>query len=278
MAKAIMVQGTASGVGKTIITLALCRILTQDGHKAAPFKAQNITANGTLIAGGGEIAVSQVLQAYAAGIEPETDMNPILLKPLGGGTQVVLNGRPHSVVKPYELKTIKSELLPIVMDAYTSLSKKYDIIVLEGAGSAVELNLKKNDIINMGIATRVQAPVLLVSNIDRGGVFGALYGTIMLLEEAERKYVKATIINRFKGDISSFDDGVQIMEEITQRPVAGVIPYIKFDLPEEDIPWNNKNSQYSPDIDFTGQFDMIADNIRKSLNMELIYKIIDEGA
>jgi adenosylcobyric acid synthase len=277
MAKAIMVQGTASGVGKTIAALALCRILKQDGHKVAPFKAQNITLNSALTPMGDEIAVSQLLQARAAGTEPDLNMNPILIKSVSGNTKVIVNCCSDREINFKDFSASKKELMPFIIDAYESLSKRYDVIVIEGAGSAVELNLKKNDIINMGLATRIRAPVLLVSNIDRGGVFAALYGTIMLLDECERKFVKATIINRFKGNISSYDEGVKIIEKITGRPVAGVIPYISFDLPEEDIPYNTESSQYSPDINFDGQFDLIADNFRKSLDMELIYKIINEG-
>ncbi|MCL1997155.1 MAG: AAA family ATPase, partial [Turicibacter sp.] len=212
MAKSIMVQGVASGVGKTILTLALCRIFRQDGYKAAPFKALNLTTNTALVEGG-EIAVSQYLQALAADVIPEKDMNPFVLKP------------------PYGRKIAD---IDEIMAAYKRLSERFDVIVLEGAGSPVELNLNRNDMVNMGMARRANAPVLLVGDIDRGGVFASLYGTIALMEDWARQRVKATVINRFMGDPVLFSDGVKIIEEITKLPVAGVIPYMKVDLPQED--------------------------------------------
>jgi len=255
-AKPIMLQGTASGVGKTILTLALCRIFKQDGYKVAPFKAQNMTSNTCLTPAGDEIAMSQHLQALAAGIEPCLDMNPILLKPPFAGQK-----RPE-------------ERAELIMQAYERLSEQYEIIVIEGAGSPVELNLNKNDVINMGMAKKAAAPVLLVSDIDRGGVFASLYGTIALLGEAAQSYVKATIVNRFKGDVLRFSDGVTILEEITKIPVAGVIPFVPVNLPEEDSLYEGNNSLAS---DFEKEFDSIAKTVRSSLDMELIYQILDGG-
>jgi len=280
MAKPIMIQGTASGVGKTIITMALCRIFKQDGYKVAPFKSQNMTSNTTLTKNGDEIALSQLLQAYAAEVEPDVNMNPVILKysPEKKGTQVILNGKYYGTINAYNFKEIKKNLIPEIMKAYDSLSQQYDIIVIEGAGSPVELNLTKNndDIANMGIAKRTNSPVALVSDIDRGGVFASLYGTVSLFDESEKNHVKAAIVNRFKGDVSYFKDGVTILEEITKIPVAGVIPHIKFDIPEEDSLYNS-SSAYISGNDFGSQFDFVADNVRKSLNMELIYKIINDG-
>ena len=272
-----MVQGTASGVGKTILTMALCRIFKQDGHKVAPFKSQNMTGNTALIADGAEIAVSQLLQAYAAGTEPDASMNPVLLKLVSAGTQVILNWYSLGYINADNFPAIKKELIPIVMKAYTSLSERYDIIVIEGAGSPVELNLNRDDIVNMGIARHAKAPVLLVSDIDRGGAFASLYGTLNLFNELERSYVKATIINRFKGEIAFFREGVKIIENITGLPVAGVVPYIRFDIPEEDSMYNTGTLLYSHDHNIDAQFDIIADTVRKSLDMELVYKILDEG-
>ena len=281
MAKSIMIQGTASGVGKTILTMALCRIFKQDGYNVSPFKSQNMTSNTAFTKNGDEIAISQLLQAKAAETEPDANMNPVILKYSREkkGTQVILNGKPYDTVNAYNLKEIKKYLIPEIVKAYDSLSRKYDIIVIEGAGSPVELNLTKNndDIVNMGIAKRVNAPVVLVSDIDRGGVFASLYGTINLFDESERGYVKAAIINRFKGDMSYFADGVEILESITGISVAGVIPYIKFDIPEEDSLYNTESPIYTSDNNFDSQFDLIADNVRKSLKMDLIYKIINDG-
>ena len=277
VAKPIMIQGTASGVGKTILTMALCRIFNQDGYRVSPFKSQNITSNTARTKSGAEIALAQVLQALAAGAEPDANMNPVLLKPGPNGTQVILNWYSLGYIDVNNFPAVRKELMPAIMNAYTSLSEQYDIIVIEGAGSPVELNLTKNDIVNMGIAKQVNAPVLLVSDVDRGGVFASLYGTVNLFDESERGYVKATIVNRFKGDITLFREGIKIIENITNLPVAGVIPYIKFDIPDEDALYKNSGTAYVPGADFDDQFDLIADNVRKSLNMELIYKILNEG-
>lgn len=258
MAKSIMIQGTASGVGKTILTLALCRIFKQDGYSVAPFKAQNMTSNTILTKDGGEIATSQWLQALASEVEPNAHMNPIVLKsPFAFSQNVNRNTK-----------------LERIMDSYNRLSNKYDIIVIEGAGSTVELNLNKDDMINMGMAKRAKSPVLLVSDIDHGGVFASLYGTIALVEEAERPLIKATVINRFRGEVSLFADGVQILENITKVPVAGVIPYTEINLPEEDALFENKTPL---ETDFEKQFNQIADNVRRHLDMEMIYNILHKG-
>lgn len=259
MAKAIMIQGTASGVGKTILTLALCRIFAQDGHKVAPFKAQNMTTHTTITKNGDEIAVSGWLQAKAAGIEPCADVAPIVVKP------------------PFEMPAKESRAIKIekIMQAYGTLNEQYDIIVIEGAGSPVELNLNSDDFANMGLASRVDAPVILVGDIDRGGVFASLYGTLAIMSDDDRKRVKATIVNRFYGVSSDFADGVAILEELTGIPVAGVVPYAKINLPEEDGLRNgaafNKNANYET------QFDTIAAHVRKSFDMEFIYKILEDG-
>jgi len=279
MAKSIMIQGTASGVGKTIITMALCRIFSQDGYKTAPFKSQNMTSNTAFTDSGDEIAISQLLQAKAANTNPVAAMNPIILKPdpEKKGTQIILNGKPYDIINAYNFKEIKKNLIPEITKAYGSLSQQYDIIVIEGAGSPVELNLTRNsnDIVNMGIAKLAQSPVLLVSDIDRGGVFASLYGTVKLFDDSEREYVKATIVNRFKGDMSYFKEGAAILEEITGIPVVGVVPYIKFYMPEEDSLYSGSSD--ISDGDFESQFDLIAENVRKSLDMDLIYKIINDG-
>ena len=276
MARSIMIQGTSSGVGKTVITMALCRIFKQDGYKVAPFKSQNMTANTAFTKDGDEIAISQLLQAYAAGTAPSAAMNPVILKPEKLGTQIILNGKYYDTINAYNFREIKKKLIPEIINAYNNLSRQYDIIVIEGAGSPVELNLTKNgdDIVNMGIAKRVNAPVLLVSDIDRGGVFASLYGTVKLLDESERGYVKAIAVNRFKGDITYFADGINILETITGLPVAGVVPYVQIDLPEEDSLYSNG---IAFDADFEDQSELIAANVRRSFDMDLIYKIIDEG-
>ena len=257
MAKAIMIQGTASGVGKTILSLALCRIFHQDGYNVAPFKAQNMTANTILTKSGDEIAISQYLQALAAGTEPCVNMSPIVLKP------------------PYTHALDKNTKLETITSAYSRLCKKYDVIVIEGAGSCAELNLKKDDMVNMSMAKRAKAPVLLVSDIDRGGVFASLYGSIKLMDKSELAHIKATIVNRFMGDTSLFADGVKILEDITKLPVAGVIPYTEITLPEEDSLFNH--TLPIQEDDFESQFNNIANNVRQHLNMSLVYNILNEG-
>ena len=280
MTKPIMIQGTASGAGKTVMAAALCRIFSQDGYSVSPFKSQNMTTNTALTKNRDEIAVSQFLQAYAAGIEPDARMNPVILKASSdkNGTRIVLNGKYYDTVNAYNFKEIKKSLIPEIIKAYDSLSQDYEIIVIEGAGSPIELNLTKDgsDIVNMGIAKRVNAPVMLVSDIDRGGIFASLYGTVSLLDESERSYVKALTVNRFKGDISHFADGIKILEEITGIRVAGVVPYIKFDLPEEDGLFDG-GADFVCGGDYDSQFDLIADNARKALDMDLIYRIINDG-
>ena len=295
MAKSIMLQGTASGVGKTILTLALCRIFKQDGYSVAPFKAQNMTSNTCQTVTGDEIAISQWIQAMAAGIEPSVDMNPVILKPSTEqkATQIILNGKSYDTVDAYNFNEIKRKLAPEIMEAYFRLCDKYDVVVIEGAGSPVELNLNKDDIVNMGMAKRAKAPVLLVSDIDRGGGFASLYGTLNLMDERERPHVKATIVNRFMGDSTQFADGVKILEDITKLPVAGVIPYIEINLPEEDglvedgliedglvdggRPFVLQGDIKGLPADIEKQYDSIADSVRSSLDMGLIYKILDEG-
>ncbi|MCL1993790.1 MAG: cobyric acid synthase [Spirochaetes bacterium] len=279
MAKPIMIQGTASGVGKTILAMALCRIFSQDGYKVAPFKSQNITSNTAFSKAGEEIAVSQILQARAAGIEPDANMNPVILKPSleKQATQVILKGRPYAELNAHNYSEVKQKLIPEITGAYTALSGLYDVIVIEGAGSPAELNLNHDDVANMGIAKTANAPVLLAADIDRGGVFAALYGTINLLGETERRHIKATIVNRFRGDVSLFADGARILEKITGLPVAGVIPYISFDIPDEDSLCDSGSSPYSPDRNFDSQFDILAEQVRTSLDMDLVYSILNNG-
>lgn len=235
MAKPIMIQGTMSGAGKSYLTAAICRMLRQDGHTVAPFKSQNMALNSYVTESGEEIGRAQALQAFAAGIEPSADMNPILLKPTTDkGSQVIVNGRVRADMRAREYFRHKKELIPDIMDAYRRLSDKYEYIVIEGAGSPVELNLKRDDIVNMGIAKMTGAPVILAGDIDRGGIFAQLQGTLSLLDEDERDYVKGLYVNRFRGDISLFSDGVEILERICGKKVLGVVPFVANRLDDED--------------------------------------------
>ncbi|MBC8569305.1 cobyric acid synthase [Zongyangia hominis] len=235
MAKAIMVQGTMSNAGKSLVAAGLCRIFHQDGYRVAPFKSQNMALNSYITAEGLEMGRAQVMQAQAAGIAPTAAMNPILLKPTGEmGSQVIVGGRVLGNMTAAEYYRRKQEMIPPIMAAYDQLSRDYDIIVLEGAGSPAEINLKDNDIVNMGMARMAGAPVLLVGDIDRGGVFASLVGTMALLEPWEQEMVKAVVINKFRGDKDILAPGLAMLEERIHRPVAGVLPYLRLDLDDED--------------------------------------------
>ncbi|MDF2586796.1 MAG: cobyric acid synthase [Anaerocolumna sp.] len=235
MAKSIMIQGTMSNVGKSLLVAGLCRVLKQDGFKVAPFKSQNMALNSFITEEGLEMGRAQVMQAEACGIKPSVHMNPILLKPTTDvGSQVIVNGEVIGNMKAVDYFKYKKSLIPEIMKAYQKLEEEYDIIVIEGAGSPAEINLKSEDIVNMGMAKLVNAPVLLVGDIDRGGVFAQLIGTIMLLEEDEKARVKASIINKFRGDKSILQPGLDMLEELSGKAVAGVIPYVYLDIDDED--------------------------------------------
>lgn len=234
-AKNIMIQGTMSGVGKSLITAGLCRIYTRRGLKVAPFKSQNMALNSFVTADGGEIGTATALQALACEKEPTVEMNPVLLKPsTDTESQVIVNGKAVENLSAGDYFKKKKSLMPAVLSDYKKLAAENDLIVIEGAGSCCELNLRKDDIVNMGLATAVNAPVLLVGDIDRGGIFAQLYGSVKLLTENEQELIKGLIVNKFRGDSSLFSDGIEILEESTLRPVAGVLPYTKLELPEED--------------------------------------------
>ena len=235
MAKNIMIQGTMSNAGKSLLAAGLCRIFRQDGYRVAPFKSQNMALNSFITKTGAEMGRAQVVQAEAAGIQPDVRMNPILLKPTTDvGSQVIVNGQVQGNMRAMEYYRRKREFIPAVMEAYNSLAQEYDIIVIEGAGSPAEINLKATDIVNMGLAELVDAPVLLVGDIDRGGVFAQLYGTIALLEPREQRRIKGTIVNKFRGDRAILQPGIDILEKICGVPVAGVIPYTHVDIDDED--------------------------------------------
>lgn len=235
MAKAIMIQGTMSNVGKSLLTAGLCRIFRQDGYKVAPFKSQNMALNSGITADGLEMGRAQMMQAEACGVQPDVRMNPILLKPVTDvGSQVIVNGEVLGNMRAVEYFRYKQKLIPHIMKAYRSLDEEYDIIVLEGAGSPAEINLKQDDIVNMNMAKLAGAPVLLVGDIDRGGVFAQLVGTMLLLEPEERQMVKGLVVNKFRGDVSILEPGLRQLEEKAGVPVVGVVPYVYVDVDEED--------------------------------------------
>ena len=234
-AKCIMVQGTMSGAGKSLLCAALCRIFAQDGYRVAPFKSQNMALNSFVTRDGLEMGRAQVVQAQAAGVEPDVRMNPILLKPSSDvGSQVIVNGEVRGDMPAKEYFRRKKSLIPDILRAYDSLADEFDIIVIEGAGSPAEINLKADDIVNMGLAKLVDAPVLLAGDIDRGGVFAQLYGTVALLEPDERTRICGLIINKFRGDVEILRPGLAMLEEKTQLPVLGVVPYLRVDIEDED--------------------------------------------
>lgn len=235
MAKCIMIQGTMSNVGKSLLVTALCRIFRQDGYRVAPFKGQNMALNSCITSKGLEMSRAQAVQAEAAGLEPDPRMNPVLLKPSSDtGSQLIVNGRPRGHYQAADYFKLKPGLIPEVLAAYHSLAAEQDIIVIEGAGSPAEINLGKDCFVNMGLAELVNAPVLLVGDIDRGGVFAQLYGTVALLEEEERARIVGTIINKFRGDVSLLRPGLGQLEKLTGVPVLGVVPYLRVDIDDED--------------------------------------------
>ena len=214
MAKKIMIQGTMSNAGKSLICAGLCRIFRQDGYKVAPFKSQNMALNSFITEDGLEMGRAQVVQAEAAGIRPQVQMNPILLKPTNDvGSQVIVNGEVLGNMSAREYFAYKKQLIPDILKAFHQLEEEYDIIVIEGAGSPAEINLKQDDIVNMGLARMVQAPVLLVGDIDRGGVFAQLLGTLMLMEEEEKELVRGLIINKFRGEKKNLDPGIDMLKQ-----------------------------------------------------------------
>lgn len=235
MAKAIMVQGTMSNSGKTFVTAGLCRVFKQDGYKVAPFKSQNMALNSYITEEGLEIGRAQAMQAEAAMIPPTHWMNPILLKPTSNmGSQVIVNGEVYDNLSAQEYYKMKDNLAPEVMKAFNHLAAENDIIVIEGAGSPAEINLAENDIVNMGMAKMADAPVILVADIDRGGVFASAYGTIKLLPQEDQDRFCGIVINKFRGDVEILKPGLTMLEDLTDKPVLGVLPMEKIDVDDED--------------------------------------------
>lgn len=253
----IMVQGTGSSVGKSIMVAGLCRVLMQDGHKVAPFKSQNMALNSFITEEGHEMGRAQVVQAEAAGIRPHVNMNPVLLKPSAEKkAQVIVMGKVLKNMSAVEYHDYKLELKEIVKEAYSDLSDANDFVVIEGAGSPAEINLRDKDIVNMGMAEISDSPVIIVGDIDRGGVFASLYGTVMLLTEEERKRVKGVIINKFRGDVEILKPGLKMLEDLIHMPVLGVVPYVDVKIEDED----SLADRFSKDF-----------NGNKTINIEVLY-------
>ncbi|MGL4829712.1 MAG: cobyric acid synthase, partial [Vibrio sp.] len=234
--KALMVQGTTSDAGKSVLVAGLCRVLARRDIKVAPFKPQNMALNSAVTPDGGEIGRAQAVQAQACGIAPSVHMNPVLLKPNSDtGAQVILQGRALFNMEANAYHYYKKVAMDTVMDSFQRLQNDYEAVMIEGAGSPAEINLRANDIANMGFAEKADVPVIIVADIDRGGVFAHLYGTLALLSESEQARVKGFVINRFRGDIALLQSGLDWLEQKTGKPVMGVLPYLHgFDLEAED--------------------------------------------
>ncbi|SFN66254.1 cobyric acid synthase [Xenorhabdus japonica] len=235
MTLSLMVQGTASDVGKSVLVAGFCRIFSQDGYRCTPFKSQNMALNSGITADGKEMGRAQIFQAEAAGIAPDVRMNPVLLKPTSDRkAQVIFMGKVMCSMNAVEYHEHKPQLLQQILMAYNGLAAETDIMVLEGAGSPAEINLRDRDIVNMGMAELVNTPVILVADIDRGGVFASIYGTLALLKPEEKARIKGVIINKFRGDISLLQSGIDQIEALTQVPILGVLPWLDLDLEDED--------------------------------------------
>ncbi len=250
-AKTLMIQGTSSSVGKSVLVTALCRIFKQDGFRVAPFKAQNMALNSFVTKDGEEMGRAQVVQAEAAGIEPRVDMNPVLIKPEADAkSQVIVRGKVAKTISAEKYYRYTPYLLKIVEDSLNHLCSTYDVVIIEGAGSPAEINLKAREIVNMRISKIAHAPVILVGDIDRGGVFASLVGTLELLEEDERNYIKGFIINKFRGDLKLLQPGLELLEKHTAKPVLGVVPYFRgITIAQEDSVYLEERIENTPSSD-----------------------------
>lgn len=271
-----MIQGTTSSAGKSLFCTGLCRIFKKKGLKVVPFKSQNMSSVFFTTADGKKISSAQALQARAAGIEPRPEMNPILLIPKTDvGSKVIILGEEKKEMKAREYFEYKKTCKPMILETFQKLEKENDIVVIEGAGSPAEINLNQNDIVNMGMAEMADAPVLLIADIDRGGVFAQLYGTVMLLPEKDRKRIKGMIINKFRGDKSLLDPGIKMIEDLVNIPVIATIPYMHLELADEDslIDDDKKcNTQAQSDAELEKELDKLAALIEENSDMDFIFK------
>ena len=276
-AKLIMVQGTSSGAGKSTIAIGLCRLLSDKGYKVAPFKAQNMSSNFFATSGGAKMAQVQAIQAVAARKEPDPKMNPILLKPIGEyRSMVFLNGRFYSEMhaREYYEKFVLQQGFVTALKALDTLRNENDIIVIEGAGSPSEINIAKYDIANMLLAKKVGAPVIIVADIERGGCFASIVGTMQLLKPAHRSLVKGFLINKFRGDITLLAPAVKEVQKITKKRILGIIPKIEFSLPEEDslVGGITKKADI-PQESWNWQIDLVAKAIKESIDIEKLMEV-----
>lgn len=280
MSKKIMVQGTASGVGKSMVATAICRVLFSDGYQVAPFKPQNMSARSFVTQAGMEIGIAQAVQAQACAKTPTVHMNPILLKPLGGNkSQIIVQGNIIKDLDSFEYRKYKQSLKPAIEESYLHLARDNDFIVIEGAGSSAELNLMDNDISNMASAELLDAPVILVADIDKGGVFASIYGTIMLQKPENRERIKGIIINKFRGNIEFLQSGIDQIQDLTKVPVLGVLPYTLIDLEEEDSIAEDKGKKEIPIDELQefqeNEFRKLEKMFRDHINVEELYNIFE---
>ena len=274
----IMIQGTTSSAGKSLMCTGLCRLFKEDGYKVYPFKSQNMSSIYYTTKEGYKISTAQTLQAMAAGLDPHPNMNPILLIPKSNtGSMVVIRGEDREHMNAVDYFRFKKSLKPMISDIYKEIEKENDIVVIEGAGSPAEINLKQDDIVNMGMAEMADSPVLLVADIDRGGVFASFYGTVMLLEEEERKRIKGLIINKFRGDKSLLDPGIKMIEDMLNIPVVGTIPYIPLELVDEDSLVDREkkcNNGNQSEKEMEEELDKLVKALRENMDIQYIYEIM----
>lgn len=274
MAK-IMIQGTTSSAGKSMLVTALCRIFSNAGYRVVPFKSQNMSSRFYALEGGKKMSTAQALQAMAARVAPDVKMNPVLLIPNSDmGSEVIVNGESRGHMKARAYFQYKNSLRPEINRIFSELERNNEIVVIEGAGSPAEINLKENDIVNMGMAKMADSKVFLVADIDRGGVFASLYGTYMLLEEEERRRIKGFIINKFRGDKTLLTPGIKMIEDMTGVPVVGVIPYIHIELADEDslVDYHKKcNTENQTVEEMERELERLADVVAASLDLNAVY-------
>lgn len=259
----IMIQGTTSSAGKSLMCTGLCRIFKEDGYRVYPFKSQNMSSTYHITPEGYMMSTAQALQGKAAGVKAHPNMNPILLKPTSDkGSKVIIMGEEKYNMEAIEYFNFRKNLKPMITDIFRGLEKENEIIVIEGAGGPAEINLKENDIVNMGMAEIADSPVLLIADIHRGGVFASLYGTVMLLEEHERQRIKGLIINKFRGDKTLLDPGIEMIQDILNIPVVGTIPFVDLDLSDET------------EEEIEKELNKLSKIIRDNMDMKLVYSLL----
>ena len=274
---AIMVQGTTSSAGKSILCTALCRIFKQDGVKVYPFKSQNMSSKYHMTKDGKVIAIAQAIQARAAGLEPHENMNPILLVPNSDfSSRIIINGDDSGATTSAEYFRDKAVLKKMITERYEEIESLNELVIIEGAGSPAEININKDDIVNMGMAKIADAPVLLVTDIDRGGSFAAVYGTVMLLDHEDRRRIKGIVFNKFRGDISLLEPGIEMLEKLIDIPVVGIIPYIDLNIADEDTLTDKTKkcedgSQTRDELE--EELEKLAEVVRANIDMDIIYKL-----